>query len=68
MTNCKTFNNVSFILLFCTFAVCENSNSTKYCVVDGDSHGIFLNDGLGKDGTYVGKFVLLQFSTHSCYC
>ncbi|XP_068898162.1 receptor-type tyrosine-protein phosphatase epsilon-like isoform X4 [Tenebrio molitor] len=54
MTNCKTFNNVSFILLFCTFAVCENSNSTKYCVVDGDSPGIFLNDGLGKDGTYVG--------------
>jgi hypothetical protein len=36
--------------------------------VDGDSPGIFLNDGLGKDGTYVGKFVLLQFSTHSCYC
>ncbi|CAH1375530.1 unnamed protein product, partial [Tenebrio molitor] len=29
-------------------------NSTKYCVVDGDSPGIFLNDGLGKDGTFVG--------------
>jgi hypothetical protein len=52
MTNCKTFNNISFILLFCTFAVCENSNSTKYCVVDGDSPGITLSDGLGKDSTY----------------
>jgi hypothetical protein len=61
MTNCKTFNNISFILLFCTFAVCENSNSTKYCVVDGDSPGITLSDGLGKDSTYAGKFVLLQF-------
>jgi hypothetical protein len=61
MTNCKTFNNISFILLFCTFAVCENSNSTKYCVVDGDSPGIALNDGKGKDSSYVGKFVLLQF-------
>jgi hypothetical protein len=53
MTNCKTFNNnISFILLFCTFAVCENSNSTKYCVVDGDSPGITLNDNLGKDSSY----------------
>jgi hypothetical protein len=69
MTNCKTFNNVSFILLFCTFAVCENSNSTKYyCVVDGDSPGITLDDGFGKDSTFTSKFVLLQFSTHSCYC
>jgi hypothetical protein len=61
MTNCKTFN-ILFILLFCTFAVCENSNSTKYCVVEGDSPGITLFDGLGKDSTYYGKFVLLQFS------
>jgi hypothetical protein len=61
MTTCKTFNNISFILLFCTFAVCENSNSTGYCVVDGDSPGITLNDGLGKDSTHAGKFVLLQF-------
>jgi hypothetical protein len=53
MTNCKTFNNnISFILLFCTFAVCENSNSTKYCVVDGDSPGITLNDNVGKDSSY----------------
>jgi hypothetical protein len=62
MTNCKTFNNnISFILLFCTFAVCENSNSTKYCVVDGDSPGITLNDNVGKDSSYASKFVLLQF-------
>jgi hypothetical protein len=55
MTTCKTFNNISFILLFCTFAVCENSNSTGYCVVDGDSPGITLNDGLGKDSTHAGS-------------
>jgi hypothetical protein len=61
MTNCKTFNNISFILLFCTFAVCEDSNSTEYCVVDGDSPGITLDDGLGKDSSFAGKFVLLQF-------
>jgi hypothetical protein len=61
MTNFRTFNNISFILLFCTFAVCENSDSTVYCVVDGNSTGITLNDGLGKDTSCAGKFVLLQF-------
>jgi hypothetical protein len=62
MTNCKPVNNISFILLFCTFTVCENNNSTTvYCVVDGDSPGITLDDGVGKDSTYFGKFVLLQF-------
>jgi hypothetical protein len=54
MTNCKTFNNFSFILLFCTFAVCENSNFTAYCVVDGNSTGITLNDSTGKDSTFAG--------------
>jgi hypothetical protein len=61
MTNCKTFNNISFILLFCTFAVCENSNSTEYCVVDNDSPGITLNDGWGKESSYACIFLLLQF-------
>jgi hypothetical protein len=65
MTNCKTFNNFSFILLFCTFAVCENSNFTANCVVDGNSTGITLNDSMGKDSTYAGKFVLLTEFSHN---